>query len=222
MPRTPSVPNSLRDMVMLPSCRIDNPLYDEAQAPAPRAPPWMAMTISIAHRQATVNGIALHYAEAGQGPLVLLCHGWPETSHSWRHQIRALAEAGYRVVAPDMRGYGATEAPEDVAAYTILHLVGDMVGLLDHLGAETGVIVGHDWGSHVAWHAALLRPDRFRAVAAMSVAHAHRSARPPIASLRNAGLTGFYWLYFQEPGVAEAEFEHDVARSLRRIYHAAS
>lgn len=177
---------------------------------------------AIEHRSAMINGIPLRYAEAGTGPLVLLCHGWPETAHSWRFQMPALARAGYRAVAPDMRGYGESGAPADIADYTILHLVGDMVGLLDHLGGAEAVIVGHDWGAPVAWHAALLRPDRFRAVAGLSVPHTFRSPHAPLESLRRAGYHGFYWLYFQEPGVAEAELERDIAHSLRRIYHSAS
>ena len=112
------------------------------------------------------NGIRLNIAEQGEGPLV---HGFPESWFSWRHQIDALAAAGFRVVAPDMRGYGKSDAPQAIDQYTILHLVGDMVGILDALGAATAVIVGHDWGASVAWQAALMRPDRFKAVAALSV-----------------------------------------------------
>jgi pimeloyl-ACP methyl ester carboxylesterase len=111
----------------------------------------------------------MHVAEAGEGPVVLLCHGFPESWYSWRHQLVALAEAGYHAVAPDMRGYGKTDAPEPVEAYTLLHLVGDMTALLDALGERQAVIVGHDWGALVAWTAALIRPDRFRAVVGMSV-----------------------------------------------------
>jgi pimeloyl-ACP methyl ester carboxylesterase len=176
----------------------------------------------IGYRDADLGAIRLRYAEAGDGPAVLLCHGWPETAHSWRNQIGALAGAGYRVVAPDMRGYGTSSAPAAVEDYTILHLVGDMVGLLDVLGVGEAVIVGHDWGAPVAWHAALLRPDRFRAVVGMSVPHTRRPPQAPLEVLRRRGYHGFYWLYFQEPGVAEAELERDVVRALRRIYHAAS
>src|ERR1700738_2030036 len=127
------------------------------------------MRTELSHSYVHTNGIRMHYVEQGDGPLVLLCHGWPESWYSWRHQIGALADAGVRVVAPDMRGYGQTEAPEAIDQYTLLHLVGDMVGVLDALGDETAVIVGHDWGAPVAWNAALLRPDRFRAVIGMSV-----------------------------------------------------
>src|SRR4029077_4747956 len=106
----------------------------------------------IQHRVVETNGIRLHVAEQGEGPLVLLCHGFPESWYSWRHQLRALADAGLRAVAPDMRGYGQSEAPAEIERYTLLHLVGDMVGLLDALGAPTAVIAGHDWGAPVAWH----------------------------------------------------------------------
>jgi pimeloyl-ACP methyl ester carboxylesterase len=176
----------------------------------------------IARHIAEVNGVRLAYDEAGAGPLVLLVHGWPELAHSWRNQIPALAAAGYRVAAPDMRGYGESGAPAAVEDYTVLHLVGDLVALLDHLGAADAVVVGHDWGALVAWHAALLRPDRFRAVAAMSVVHTPRAPQAPVATFRGRGVDGFYWVYFQQPGIAEAELERDVARSLRMIYHAAS
>src|SRR6266403_1686161 len=128
------------------------------------------ITVSeITHRTVETNGIHMHIAESGAGPLVVLCHGFPESWYSWRHQLHALAEAGFHAVAPDMRGYGQTDRPAEIERYTLLHLVGDMVGLLDALGAPTAVIAGHDWGAPVAWHAALLRPDRFRAVIGLSV-----------------------------------------------------
>src|SRR4030081_1966860 len=125
------------------------------------------------------NGIRINIAERGEGPLVLLVHGFPESWFSWRHQIDALAAAGFRVVAPDMRGYGKSDAPQAIDQYTILHLVGDMVGILDVLGAPTAVIVGHDWGASVAWQAALTRPDRFRAVASLSVPFRPRAKATP-------------------------------------------
>ena len=130
-------------------------------------------------RMIETNGIRLNIAEQGQGPLVLLCHGFPETWYSWRHQLGALAAAGFHAVAPDMRGYGKSDRPEAIDQYTIFHLVGDMVGLLDALEAPTAVIVGHDWGATVAWHAALLRPDRFRAVVGLSVPFRPRSKVAP-------------------------------------------
>src|SRR5512145_313993 len=100
---------------------------------------------AIRHRQIQVGGLSMHIAEAGEGPLVLLCHGFPECWYSWRHQLTALADAGYRAVAPDMRGYGRSDAPEAIDAYTVLHLVGDVTGLMDQLGEKQAVIVGHDW-----------------------------------------------------------------------------
>ena len=168
-------------------------------------------------RDIVANGIRLRVTEQGAGPLVLLCHGWPELAHSWRHQLPALAAAGYHAVAPDMRGYGGSDAPEALETYSLLHLVGDMVGLVTALGVCEAVVVGHDWGASVAWTSAMLRPDVFRAVAAMSVPFRPRGPAPPLAMLRAAGLHNFYWLYFQQPGVAEAEFERDPAASLRRI-----
>src|SRR5438094_6623857 len=120
-------------------------------------------------RSVEANGIRMNLLEAGVGPLIVLLHGFPEPGFSWRHQLTALAAAGYHAVAPDQRGYGGTDKPEAIDQYTMLHLVGDIVGLLDTLGEETAVIVGHDWGAPVAWNTALLRPDRFRAVMALSV-----------------------------------------------------
>ena len=135
----------------------------------------------IEHRMIGTNGIRMHLAEQGTGPLVLLCHGFPECWYSWRHQLAALAAAGFHAVAPDMRGYGQTDRPEAIEQYTLFHLVGDMVGLLDALGEERAVIAGHDWGAPVAWHAAQLRPDRFRAVIGLSVPF---RARGPVRPTR--------------------------------------
>ena len=179
----------------------------------------------IRHREIQANGLRMHLAESGpdDGALVLLCHGFPESWYSWRHQLRALGAAGWHVVAPDMRGYGATEAPADPRAYTQLHLVADMVGILDTLGAAQAVIVGHDWGAPVAWNSALLRPDRFRAVAGLSVPW---TARTPIAPTRVMkmifGDQWFYFLYFQEPGKAESELDANARLFLRSFLYTAS
>ncbi|MBI2525382.1 MAG: alpha/beta hydrolase [Candidatus Rokubacteria bacterium] len=165
----------------------------------------------------------MHVAEQGRGRAVLLCHGFPESWYSWRHQLPALAAAGYRAIAPDMRGYGQTDRPGAIEAYTMLHHVGDMVGLLDALGEKTAVIVGHDWGAPVAWNAALMRPDRFPAAAVLSVPYSPRgSIRPTAALARAAGEHFMYMLYFQEPGVAEAELGRDVRATLRRVLCSAS
>ena len=174
--------------------------------------------MEIRHRTIATNGITMHVAEAGEGPAVLFCHGFPEAWHSWRHQMIALAEAGFHAIAPDMRGYGGTDAPDAIADYTLLHLVGDMVGLLDALGLPQAVVVGHDWGAPVAWHCALLRPDRFRAVAGLSVPFAPRGPASPLDLLRRAGRDRFYQLHFQAPGVAEAELERDPAVTLRGTF----
>ena len=174
-------------------------------------------------RTISTNGIRMRIAEQGSGPLVLLLHGFPESWYSWRHQLPALAAAGFHAVAPDQRGYGGTEAPPAIDAYDILHLVDDAVGVLDALGAERAVVVGHDWGSPVAWHCALLHPERFQAVAALSVPYVGRSPLPPIEMFRMmAGDHFFYILYFQEPGVAERELEADVRSTMRRFLYAAS
>lgn len=164
-----------------------------------------------------VNGIEMAVTTEGAGPLVILCHGWPELSFSWRHQIPALAAAGYRVAAPDMRGFGDTSAPADIGAYTLFDNVGDIVALVGALGETRAAIVGHDWGAPVAWHAAMFRPDIFPVVAALSVPLGRRARTKPLDALRAAGITWFYWHYFQEPGRAESEFEADVERTLRLV-----
>lgn len=168
-------------------------------------------------RTISANGIEIFLREQGEGPLVLLCHGWPELSYSWRHQIPAIAAAGFRVAAPDMRGFGKTSAPADIGAYSIFHTVGDMVALVEALGEQQAVIIGHDWGAPVAWHAALFRPDIFTAVAGLSVPPPFRGRGRPLDTLRDSGITNFYWQYFQTPGVAEAEFERDVTLSMRTL-----
>ena len=179
-------------------------------------------TASMEHRALRANGIRMHLVEQGSGPLVLLCHGFPESWYSYRHQLRALAAAGYRAVAPDMPGYGDTERPEGVEQYTLLHLVGDMVGVLDALGEESAVIVGHDWGAPVAWHCALLRPDRFRGVVGLSVPYRAPGQQRPTSTMPQTDEALFYQLYFQEPGVAEADLERDPRQTLRRLLVAVS
>ncbi len=176
----------------------------------------------IKHRTVETNGIRMHIAEAGQGPLVILCHGFPESWHSWRHQIAALAEGGFRAVAPDMRGYGSTDAPEEIDKYTMLHLVGDMVGLLNALGEERAVIAGHDWGAPVAWHSALFRPDRFHAVIGLSVPFFPRVDTRPTTRMPQDDDNHFYQLYFQTPGVAEEELSRDPKATLRRVLYSGS
>jgi pimeloyl-ACP methyl ester carboxylesterase len=181
------------------------------------------MVEGVTVRDVATNGINLKVAEAGRGPAVLLCHGFPESWYSWRHQIPVLATAGYRVIAPDQRGYGASDAPYPVDQYTIMHLVGDLVGLLDACGERRAVIVGHDWGAIVAWQAALMRPDRFYAVANLSVPYTPRGAMKPTEGFRLFAQGRFmYILYFQQGGRAEAELGRNTRKTLRSVLYSAS
>ena len=170
---------------------------------------------AIRHRTIETNGIHMHLAEQGEGPLVVLCHGFPESWYSWRHQLPALAAAGFHTVAPDMRGYGRTDRPEAIDQYTLFHQVGDIVGLLDALGEEKAIIAGHDWGAPVAWTAAQWRPDRFRAVIGLSVPFRPRGTVRPTTVMPQTDDAVWYQLYFQEPGVAEAEYDPN-ARAMFR------
>jgi pimeloyl-ACP methyl ester carboxylesterase len=169
------------------------------------------------------NGVRLRVAQAGTGPLIVLVHGWPESWYSWRHQIAALAAAGHRVAAVDVRGYGGSDKPESIEAYSIKEMCADVAGLIEALGEKQAVLVGHDWGAPIVWNTALFFPDKVRAVAGLSVPYAGRGPMPRIQLFRNLYKDQFFYqLYFQEPGVAEAEFEADVRMSLRKIYYSAS
>src|ERR1700676_589103 len=180
------------------------------------------------HNQIDVNGISVHTVSVGQGPLVVFCHGFPECWYSWRHQLPAVAAAGFRAVALDMRGYGGTTAPEATGVYTLNHTVGDVVGAVAALGESQAVVVGHDLGAPVAWYSALMRPDVFRAVVGMSVPYVAPSVLPPGVTMtgrmrENAGADRqYYRLYFQEPGVAESEMEADVHRTVRAFLYSVS
>ena len=176
----------------------------------------------ITHRFVTTNGIRMHFAEAGAGPLVLLCHGFPESWYSWRHQLRALGEAGFHAVAPDMRGYGQTDRPEEVEAYDIFQLTGDLVGLVNALGAEPTVIVGHDWGAWITQAAALFRPDLFRAVGLLSVPFLPRAPISPSTWEKEKYPDQiFYQQIFRSPG-AEQIFETDVHGTILNVLYTAS
>jgi pimeloyl-ACP methyl ester carboxylesterase len=176
----------------------------------------------VSHRYVEARGLRMHIAEAGSGPLVLLLHGFPECWYSWRHQLAALAEAGYHAVAPDQRGYCRTGGPAAVDEYTILHLTGDVIALMDALGEPQAVVAGHDWGAPVAWHAALLRPDRVRGVIGLSVPYRPRGSSAPIAAMRSMLGGGFYMIYFQQPGVADAELAADPRQTFTRLLYSAS
>lgn len=171
-------------------------------------------------RLVETNGVQLQVTEAGDrgAPVVVLAHGFPELAHSWRHQIPALAAAGYHVLAPDQRGYGCSSRPAAIEDYDIIHLTGDLAGLLDDVGAERAVVVGHDWGSPVVCNFALLHPDRVRAVAALSVPPVPRATAPPTEIWRRrVGDNYFYILYFQEPGVADSALGRDPRSTMRRM-----
>jgi pimeloyl-ACP methyl ester carboxylesterase len=176
----------------------------------------------VSRRTVDVGALTMHIAEAGTGPLVLLLHGFPECWYSWRHQLTALARAGYHAVAPDQRGYGRTGGPAEPDQYTMLHLTGDVIGLMDALGEETAVVAGHDWGAPVAWNTALLRPDRVSGVIGLSVPYLPRGSSPPVETLRAVYTDGFYICYFQRPGVADAELSRDPRATFRRLLYAAS
>ena len=185
--------------------------------------PHPPIGVEVTHRTEALNGIDLHWVEAGDGPVVLMVHGFPESWYSWRHQLIALADAGYRAVAIDVRGYGGSSAPESIEAYRMVRHVADNVHLLDALGADTAVIVGHDWGAPIAWTSAWLRPDRFIAVAGLSVPFAGVGpTRPSDAFRALGGDEEFYIEYFQRPGRGEAEIEADVRRWLLGMYFSSS
>ena len=170
-------------------------------------------------RTVEANGIKLRIAEMGKGPLVIFLHGFPESWYSWRHQLPAVAKAGFHAVAPDLRGYGKSDKPANVDDYDIRHLTADVTGLIDALGEKTAVVVGHDWGSLVAWNAVLLHPDRFTGLVAMSVPYGGRAASSPLETMKKTFGDNFYYiLYFQEPGVAEAEFDKNPRAILSRLY----
>jgi pimeloyl-ACP methyl ester carboxylesterase len=163
------------------------------------------------------NGVRLRAVVEGNGPLVILLHGFPQCWYLWRHQINPLVEAGFQVVAPDQRGYGGSDRPAEIEAYNIIDLTNDVVGLADALGYDRFIVVGHDWGAPVAWHTALLHPRRVRAVVGMSVPYARWRAGT-MTRQENFGDNFWYMVYFQQPGVAEAELETDIRKSLRTIY----
>ncbi|XP_057423369.1 uncharacterized protein LOC130717233 [Lotus japonicus] len=177
---------------------------------------------SIVHRTVEVNGIKMHVAEKGEGPVVLFLHGFPELWYSWRHQILSLSSRGYRAVAPDLRGYGDTEAPSSVTSYTCFHLVGDIIALIDSLGVDKVYLVGHDWGAVLGWYVCLFRPDRIKAYVCLGVTFRPFLARNPnvktLDGFRAMFGDDFYICRFQEPGKMEAEFaEVDTAYLFKNI-----
>ena len=183
----------------------------------------MTTEFEMEHRLVRANGIRIHGVELGTGPLVILVHGFPESWYSWRYQLPALAEAGYRAFAIDVRGYGRSGKPNEIEAYRMLEHVADLVGVVDALGEQQAILIGHDWGAPIVWNSALLRPDLFRAVCGISVPYSPRaSIRPSDAFRALGGDEEFYIEYFQEPGKAEAEIEEDVREWLLGFYYTAS
>ena len=169
-----------------------------------------------------VNGIELEVFEAGQenaGNPIVLCHGWPELAFSWRHQMGALAAAGYHVIAPNQRGFGNSSRPAEVSDYDIVHLCGDLVGLLDHFGYADATFVGHDWGANVVWSATVLHPTRVNKVIALSVPYMERGEVPPLAFIEAIVGSDSYFVHFnRQPGVADAVFDANARQFLRNLY----
>jgi len=173
----------------------------------------------IKHNFVSTNGIRMHVAEAGEGFPVVMCHGFPEIWYSWRHQIDALSAAGFRAIAPDQRGYGDTDCPAPIEAYSQKQIVADVIGMLDALGVSQCVIVGHDWGGMTAWNTAMMAPERIARVIGINTPFIPRAPIKPTDAMRAMAAGNFHYvLYFQAPGVAETELERDVARSLRAFY----
>ncbi|XWS58144.1 hypothetical protein CRYUN_Cryun08bG0009300 [Craigia yunnanensis] len=174
----------------------------------------------IQHRMVNVNGITMHVAEKGQGPAVILfLHGFPELWYTWRHQILALSSLGYHTVAPDLRGYGDTEAPTSITSYTCMHIVGDLIALIDSLGVEQVFLVAHDWGAIIGWYLCLFRPDRVKAFVCLSVPFIPRNPKmKPLESMRLFFGEDYYICRFQEPGKIEAEISHfGTSKVLKKI-----
>lgn len=174
------------------------------------------MAASWTERQLNVNGLSMHVVEQGSGPAVILCHGFPELWYSWRHQIPALAEAGFHVIVPDQRGYGRTTAPSQIEDYTMQHLTSDMLALLDALQQNQAVFVGHDWGGVVVWSMALHYPERVRAVAGVNTPFLERAALNP--AWIQYGTKWDYQIYFNEVGRAEAELSRNVRRTFTLFF----
>uniref|UniRef100_A0A5B6YSN7 soluble epoxide hydrolase n=2 Tax=Davidia involucrata TaxID=16924 RepID=A0A5B6YSN7_DAVIN len=180
----------------------------------------MMMVGEVNHQRIKRNGIWMHIAEQGRGPLVLLLHGFPEIWFSWRHQITHLANHGYHVVAPDLRGYGDTDSPLSPSSFTLFHIVGDLIGLLDHFGQQQAFVVGSDWGAVAAWHLSLFRPDRVKGLVCLSVPFAPRFPNiKPVESYKQMFGDGFYISQFQEAGKAEQAFaRYDYLTVMKKFF----
>lgn len=174
----------------------------------------------IQHTIVATNGINMHVASIGTGPAILFLHGFPELWYSWRHQLLSLSSLGYRCIAPDLRGYGDTDAPPSLTDYTVFHIVGDLVGLLDSLGLDQVFLVGHDWGALIAWSLCIYRPDRIKALVNTSVAFMPRNPNlKPVEAFRALFGDDYYFCRFQVPGEAEEDFAQvDTAELMKKLF----
>ncbi|KAE8662967.1 histone-lysine N-methyltransferase ATX3-like [Hibiscus syriacus] len=173
----------------------------------------------IEHRTVTTNGINMHVTSIGSGPVILFLHGFPELWYTWRHQLISLSSLGYRCVAPDLRGFGDTDAPTSAASYTVFHIVGDLVGLLDAFGVDRVFLVGHDWGAMIAWSFCQFRPDRVKALVNLSVTFRPWNPKvKPVEGLRTLFGYDYYICRFQEPGEIEDDFAQMDTRKLIKIF----
>jgi pimeloyl-ACP methyl ester carboxylesterase len=174
------------------------------------------------HHHEQINGLEYHVVTCGSGPAVLFCHGFPDFWRVWRHQMEAVADAGFTAIAPDLRGFGQTESPREPTAYTVVDVVGDLVDVLNYLGISRAVIVGHDWGANISWAAPVLRPDRFPAVASLAVPYTPRPPKSMPEMLVESGQVDSYMVYFNRQGPADIELDADPAAFIRRLYYTLS
>jgi len=177
---------------------------------------------NVRHHFVQTNGIRMHLAEAGEGFPVVMCHGWPELWFSWRHQLQALGDAGFRAIAPDMRGYGETDASADPSQYRVSVICADIAGLLDALGLEKAVVIGHDWGGYHIWQFGLRYPERTERLVGLNTPYSPPGAVRPSEALHaafGASDRGYYMLYNQAPGQPEAEFEADLRGNIAKVMH---
>ncbi|HJM59412.1 MAG TPA: alpha/beta hydrolase, partial [SAR86 cluster bacterium] len=165
------------------------------------------------------NGINIRLAMMGEGPLVIFCHGWPESWYSYRHQLPAVAKAGFKAVAYDVRGYGESDKPHEIEAYTMRNMTNDVIGIIDALGYDTAITIGHDWGGPIALNTAALNEDRITATGTLSVPFTGRGPMPTLDLWKEIYKDRFFYqLYFQKEGIAEEEFESDLSKALFITY----
>jgi len=177
----------------------------------------------ITHQTLQTNGIQMHIAEAGKGFPVVFLHGFFDMWYSWHHQLPAVAAAGFHAIAPDQRGFGETDAPSEIKSYSMKYLAADIIGLLDALNLDQCALVAHDWGTAVAWNCATYYPDRIAAMFILSQQYSSRGDEPPTVSIAKfAGDHFNFALYFQEPGVAEAELDKDPRDTILRVFYSLS